>query len=75
MHQFFATFFTLLLSLCHHSAASRPLQAQMGIEGTYPTPRLSFPDRRDLPRVVSESGYADTACLSCQQMSVSFTTR
>jgi hypothetical protein len=75
MHQFFVSLFSLFLSLCAHSAASRPVQAEASLRFVTPTPALTFPDRRELARVSSEASYADTACLSCQRMNVSFTAR
>lgn len=73
MHQFFVSLFSLFLSLCTHTTTSRPVSAEARLLVDSPSPTLSFPDRRDLARVTAEAGYADTACLSCQRMNVSFT--
>lgn len=75
MHQFFVAFFSLFFSLCHHSAASRPVPSEATLQVGLPSPTLSFPDRRELSRFASEPSYADSACLSCQRMNVSFIAR
>jgi hypothetical protein len=77
MHQFLVSLFAMLMSLCQHTAISRPVQADVLLQNATPTRALSFPDRRELARTLSDSepSYAGSACLSCQRMNVSFTAR
>ncbi len=75
LHQLFAALVTILLSFCHHSVASRSLVATNTYGNYRPSPALTFPDRQDLARTASAPGYAESTCLSCRTMSVSFITR
>ena len=75
MHQFFATLFAMLLSLCHHSALSRAPEPSFAYGNARPSPVLSFPDREDLARGATEASYAVSGCLSCTAMNVSYTAR
>ena len=75
MNQLFAAFVALLLSFCHHSAASRPSEASLVYATPAPSSVLTFPDRQDLARAASDSGYAGSECLSCRTMNASYTVR
>ncbi len=75
VHQLFAALLSVLLSFCHHSAASHSLVATNVYDNARPNPTLSFPDRQDLARTAAVHGYAGSACLSCRTMSVSFIAR
>jgi hypothetical protein len=70
MHQIFATFFSLLIALCHHtSLTARPVEAaEVSAPITAPanSPAMILPDRYQLAR--SASGYAENACVSCRRM-------
>ena len=75
MHLLFTALVSILLSFCHHSAAARPLEATNFYDNVRPSPAFSFPDRHELARPASDSGYAGSACLSCGTTTVSFTAR
>lgn len=77
MHQFFATFFSLLIALCHHtSLTARPVEAaELSAPITAPahSPAMILPDRYQLAR--SSASYAETACVSCRRMDSSSSDR
>jgi hypothetical protein len=70
MHQIFATFFSLLIALCHHtSLTARPVEAaeiMAPVTSSSTSPAMILPDRYQLAR--ASNGYAETACVSCRRM-------
>ncbi len=78
MHQLLATFFSLLVALCHHTSFSaRPVEAaelptvvQSG--DSFASPARILPDRYQLARyTTADGGYAESACLSCRRTDAS----
>ena len=81
MHQFFATLFSLLMALSHHTSLSaRPVEAvQLSAVQTSSSvagPGMILPDRYQLARNSSaNASYAEAVCLSCRRMDVSSSDR
>ncbi len=83
MHQFFATLFSLLVALCHHtSLTARPVEAAElpGTVITSPsdvaTPSMILPDRYQLARYTTADGsYPESSCASCRRINGSFIVR
>jgi hypothetical protein len=76
MHQFFATLFALLLSLCHHTGATRPLEAIEVSPADPPSTSMMLPDRYQLAHgAVVDASYSVSACLSCRQTNYTSTVR
>lgn len=76
MHQFFATLFSLLVALCHHtSLTTRPVEAAeltpiVETSAAPVTSVMTLPDRYQLARYgTAEANYAGDACASCRRMS------
>ena len=72
--QFFVTFVSLLLSLCHHPVSGHSAAA-MAFQASVPSTAIRFPNRRELARETVSSGYSEGACLSCLRMNASYATR
>ena len=75
MHQFFATLFSLVVALCHHtSLTARPVEAAelSPIVETASEPsakQMMLPDRYQLARYGTvEANYAGDLCVSCRRM-------
>jgi hypothetical protein len=74
MHQIIATFFSLLIALCHHTSLSaRPVEAaeispSVLSASSTAVPSMILPDRYQLARYTSADGsYAEAACVSCRR--------
>ncbi len=75
MQHFFATLFSLLVALCHHTSLSaRPVEAAElpGVDLTSAQPADSImviPDRYQMAHLLtSDDGYAGSACVSCRRI-------
>lgn len=74
MHQLIATLFALLISLCHHTSFTAPQGEAAEVPGSVQTlsaaegDSVMLPDRYQLARYTSESGYSGSACSSCGRM-------
>ena len=75
MHPILATLFSLLLSVCHHTAHTHADAAAWAAR-ELPASAAFLPDRRALARgTEAEASYATSACLSCSTMTATFTVR